>query len=77
VTTEQIKSLPIQSHQQVLGGTVVFAGTRVPVRTIFDYLADGCDLDEFLDNFPSVKRHDAVMVLQAGAASLLDLAREQ
>ena len=52
----------------------MFKGTRVPVRTVFDYLADSCTLDEFLDNFPSVSRTDAIAVLDAGGTSLLDQA---
>jgi uncharacterized protein (DUF433 family) len=52
----------------------VFKGTRVPVRTVFDYLADGCSLDEFLDNFPSVSRENAILVLEAGGTSLLEQA---
>ena len=42
-----------------MGGTVVFQGTRVPVQTLMDYLADGFSLDEFLTFFPSVRHEDA------------------
>jgi uncharacterized protein (DUF433 family) len=66
MTVVQIQALPITIDSEILGGTPVFTGTRVPVRTIFDYLADGCSLDEFLENFPSVARKDAVVVLEAG-----------
>ena len=51
----------------------MFKGTRVPARTVFDYLADGCSLDEFLDNFPTVTRSDAVKVLEAGGSCLEDI----
>jgi uncharacterized protein (DUF433 family) len=75
VTAVQFQSLPIRSDPDILGGTPVFSGTRVPVRTVFDYLADGCSMDEFLENFPSVRREDAVAILAAGGESLLDLAQ--
>lgn len=44
----------------------IMSGTRVPVQTVFDYLADGYTLDEFVDKFPSVHRTDAIAVLDAG-----------
>lgn len=50
---------PVSSDPGVLGGAVVFPGTRVPVQTLVDYLADGYSLEEFLDFFPSVDRQDA------------------
>ena len=73
MTTAQVKALPITRDPGILGGTPVFKGTRVPVETIFDWLADGCDLDEFLDNFPTVSREAALQVLAAGKTSLLEL----
>jgi uncharacterized protein (DUF433 family) len=48
----------------VLGGAVVFRGTRVPVQTLVDYLADGYSLGEFLEFFPSVERPDAEALMQ-------------
>lgn len=48
---------------EILGGTPVFAGTRVPVRILFEFLAAGDSLDEFLDAFPSVQRDQASTVL--------------
>ena len=50
---------PVTSSPKVLGGTLVFRGTRVPVQTLLDYLNDGFTLDEFLDSFPSVHRSSA------------------
>ena len=47
-------SLPITVDPNIVSGTPVFRGTRVPVQTLFDYIADGNTLDEFLDNFPTV-----------------------
>ena len=49
---------------EILGGTPVFKGTRVPVRTLFEYLADSLSLDYFLESFPSVSREQAVAVLR-------------
>ena len=74
MTVAQLQALPIHIDPDILGGTPVFKGTRVPVRTVFDYLADGCTLDEFLENFPTVSRADAIAVLEAGGTSLLDQA---
>ena len=54
----------IHSDPEILGGTFVFVGTRVPLRNLFDYLERGHDLDEFLDAFPSVSREQAIAVLE-------------
>lgn len=54
----------IECSDDILGGTPVFAGTRVPVQTLFDYLKEGDNLDEFLDDFPAVSRERAVHVLE-------------
>jgi uncharacterized protein (DUF433 family) len=61
----QLNNLPITIDPEIVSGTPVFRGTRVPVQTLFDYLADGYSLDEILENFPSVKREDAIQVLEA------------
>jgi len=53
----------IHSDTDILGGTTVFIGTRVPVKTLLDYLAAGDPLDEFLDHFPSVRKEQAIAVL--------------
>ena len=49
----------------ILSGSLVFVGTRVPVRSLFDYLEGGESLDEFLHQFPSVKREFSIAVLDA------------
>ena len=54
----------IHSDPETLGGTPVFVGTRVPLRNLIDYLEGGESLDEFLDDFPSVSREQAVAVLE-------------
>ena len=58
----------VHRDPDILGGTPVFRGTRVPIRSLFDYLEGGDTLDEFLCQFPSVRRDQAI--------ALLDLARE-
>jgi uncharacterized protein (DUF433 family) len=55
----------MRSDPEILGGTPVFVGTRVPVRNLIDYLERGHGLDEFLDAFPSVSRERAIAVLEA------------
>jgi uncharacterized protein (DUF433 family) len=54
----------VHRDPDILGGTPVFRGTRVPVRTLLDYLAAGDPLDEFLDHFPTVTREQAVAVIE-------------
>lgn len=54
----------INIDPQILGGTPVFRGTRVPVESLFDHLEDGVSLDEFLEDFPTVSREQAVQVLE-------------
>jgi uncharacterized protein (DUF433 family) len=49
---------PVASSKEVLGGSIVFAGTRVPVQTLMDYLNDGYSVEEFIEFFPSVRRED-------------------
>ena len=56
---------------EIQGGTPVFRGTRVPVKTITDWLAGGYSLDEILDNFPSVTREQAVCFIEASGEALL------
>jgi len=50
----------VHSDPEILGGTPVFVGTRVPLRNLIDYLEAGQSLDEFLDDFPSVSREQAI-----------------
>lgn len=54
----------VHSDPALLGGTPVFAGTRVPVKNLLDYLAAGDSLEQFLDDFPSVTREQAVAALE-------------
>ena len=65
----------VHCDPEILGGVPVFIGTRVPVRSLFDYLEGGDTLDEFLRQFPSVRREQAVAALDLARASLLAGAR--
>ncbi|MFM2081437.1 MAG: hypothetical protein RL380_128 [Verrucomicrobiota bacterium] len=56
----------VVSNPEILGGTAVFRGTRLPVATLFEYLADGLSLDYYLETFPSVTREQVVAVLRYG-----------
>ena len=60
----------IMSDPEILGGTPCFRGTRVPVDSLIDYLEAGDTLDEFLDNFPSVRREAAIAALEEAKAVL-------
>ena len=59
---------------EILGGTPVFRGTRVPVRTLFEYLEDNYTLDQFLECFPTVGRELAKRVLEQSESALLSVA---
>jgi len=54
----------INIDPDILGGTPVFDGTRVPIKNLFDYLESGENIDAFLDDFPGVKREQALAVLE-------------
>ena len=59
-----MKSDVIHIDSEILGGTPVFRGTRVPIETLFDHLEEGISLDDFLKDFPTVTRHQAIEVLE-------------
>jgi uncharacterized protein (DUF433 family) len=69
------KSDVVHIDPDILSGTPVFVGTRVPVQSLFDYLEAGDTLDEFLRQFPSVKREQAVAALELARDTLLTSAR--
>lgn len=58
-----IEQSPVSSSSRVLGGTLVFKGTRVPAQTLLDYLNDGFSVEQFLEFFPSVKKEDVLEFL--------------
>jgi uncharacterized protein (DUF433 family) len=61
----------ITVNPEILGGTPVFKGTRVPVKTLFEYLERNYTLDQFLECFPSVTREMACRVLESSESALL------
>lgn len=61
----------VHSDPEILGGTPVFVGTRVPIQSLFDYLEMGETLDEFLWQFPSVKRKQAIAALALARDALV------
>jgi len=61
----------VHSDPEILGGTPVFVGTRVPIQSLFDYLEGGETLDEFLRQFPTVKRKQAIAALDLARTTLL------
>ena len=65
----------VHSHPDILSGTPVFVGTCVPAQSLFDYLEGGDTLDEFLRQFPSVSREQAVAALELAKESVLTSAR--
>lgn len=65
----------IHSDPEILGGTPVFVGTRVPAQTLFDYLEGGDSLSAFLDDFPSVTKDQAVAAIELARDKVLAVAR--
>jgi uncharacterized protein (DUF433 family) len=65
----------VHSNPEIMSGTPVFVGTRVPVSTLFDYLAAGESLEEFFDNFPGVTHAQVVAAINQAKQLLLDHAR--
>jgi uncharacterized protein (DUF433 family) len=65
----------VHSDPDILGGTPVFQGTRVPFRNLIDYLERGHTVDEFLDSFPSVTREQVISSLEAANEALTASAR--
>ena len=65
-----MKSALIASNPEILSGTPVFAGTRVPVKNLTDYLEGGESIDEFLDDFPTVTREQVIRFLEEAREKL-------
>jgi uncharacterized protein (DUF433 family) len=65
----------VQSHPEIMSGTVVFARTRVPFQTLIDYIEAGQPLSEFLEDFPTVSSEQAIAALEEAKEALLTLAR--
>lgn len=64
----------ITFNPDILGGTPVFCGTRVPVQTLIEYLEGGQTIDEFLDGFPTVSREQVIAFLEEAKARMLAVA---
>ena len=62
----------ITSSKDILGGTPVFSGTRVPFQALIDYLEGGDSIDTFLDDFPTVSREQVIATLETAKKSLLE-----
>jgi uncharacterized protein (DUF433 family) len=67
---EDLKQLPVAMDPEILGGRPVFKGTRVPVDALWNNLADGASLEEFLEWFPTVSRDQAEALLEFGYRTL-------
>ncbi|GBG23645.1 hypothetical protein NIES4072_73570 [Nostoc commune NIES-4072] len=67
------QSAIITASPDVMSGTPVFAGTRVPVQTLLDYLKAGDSIDDFLEGFPTVKREQVIAFLEAAQAQIVKL----
>ncbi len=65
----------VHSDPRIMGGTPVFVGTRVPFQTLLDYLEAGQPLSDFLDDFPTVTREQAIAALEQAKEALLTRAR--
>jgi uncharacterized protein (DUF433 family) len=62
----------IQTNPEILGGTPVFRGTRLPIRSLFDHLEGGDSIDDFLEGFPSVRREQVVALLEMSQQRVLE-----
>ena len=62
----------VHSDPEILGGVPVFIGTRVPVQNLFDYLEAGDRIDDFIEDFPSVTREQAIAALESARAALMN-----
>jgi uncharacterized protein (DUF433 family) len=67
-----MKQSVVSRNIEVMGGTAVFRGTRVPVQTLLDYLEAGDSIDEFLEGFPSVSRPQVIAFLEEAKDRLVD-----
>ena len=70
-TANEMRDSPLfTSDPNVMGGRLVFRGTRIPVEVLFDNLADGMSLDEILDAYPTLKHDDAVAAIELACESV-------
>jgi uncharacterized protein (DUF433 family) len=71
----RMKRKIISTDPEVMGGTPCFAGTRVPIQTLIDYLEAGDSIDDFLEGFPTVKREQVIAFLETATERMLAAAR--
>ncbi|MBP6003662.1 MAG: DUF433 domain-containing protein [Pyrinomonadaceae bacterium] len=69
-----MKRSVVSISEEVMGGTPVFAGTRVPIQTLVDFLTAGDSIDEFIDGYPTVSREQVVEYLKQAEAEIEKLA---
>ena len=67
-----LRHSPVHSAPEIMGGTLVFRGTRVPAQTLLDYLRDGYSMSDFLEFFPSVNQDDAAEFLRLARGDAVD-----
>lgn len=71
MTSEDLKGI-VHSDPEIMGGTPVFVGTRVPLQNLIDYLEGDESIEGFLEAFPTVKREQAIAVIEAGRLKMLE-----
>jgi uncharacterized protein (DUF433 family) len=71
MSAEDLKGI-VHSDPNIMGGTPVFVGTRVPLQNLIDSLKGGESIEDFLDGFPSVKREQVIAVIEAGKRRMLE-----
>jgi len=69
---ENLKGV-VHSDPEIMGGAPVFAGTRVPLQNLIDYLEGGESVEDFLEAFPTVTREQAIAVIEAGKLKMLEM----
>ena len=70
-----LDSTIVSLSSEIMGGTPVFAGTRVPIQTLLDYLKSGESIDDFLDGFPTVTRNQVVTLLEEAEKQIVGLTK--
>ena len=70
--SEELKGI-IYSNPEIMGGTPVFVGTRVPLQNLIDFLEGGESVEDFLEAFPTVRREQAIAVIEAGKLKMLEI----
>lgn len=73
MTMKDLKGI-VHSDPEIMGGTPVFVGTRVPLQNLIDALEGGESVEDFLEGFPSVKRSQVIAVIEAGQLKMLEAA---